>query len=59
MASMLAPLNPRPANSSMAAATMLARLAAGAFGLRIAALRSLWVRARASPPGIDDIASLF
>jgi len=56
MASMLAPLKPRAANSSMAAATMLARFAAGALGLRIAALRA-FSRPRPSPPGINDIAS--
>jgi len=40
MASMLAPLTPRAANSSMAASTMRARLTSGVFGLRMAALRA-------------------
>jgi hypothetical protein len=39
----------------MAAATMAARLAAGALGLRIAALRG-FSRARPSTLGINDIA---
>src|SRR5580765_8609731 len=38
IASMLAPLNPRAANSSMAASRMRARFASGAFGLRMALL---------------------
>jgi hypothetical protein len=40
IASMLAPLKPREANSSIAAATMRARFASGALGLRIAAERN-------------------
>ena len=36
IASMLAPLNPRAANSSMAASRMRARFASGALGLRMA-----------------------
>jgi hypothetical protein len=39
MASMLAPLNPRAANSAIAALMIRARLAAGSFGLHIAAVR--------------------
>jgi hypothetical protein len=49
---MLAPLKPRAANSSMAAATMRARFASGALGLRIAEERA----AGASALGTDDIA---
>jgi len=55
IASMLAPLKPRDANSSMAAWTMRARFASGAFGLRMAALRS-FSRPRASALGMSDIA---
>ena len=54
MASMLAPLKPREANSSMAAATMRARFASGALGLRIAAERGgAWT---SEALGINDIA---
>jgi hypothetical protein len=53
LADLRAPLKPRAANSSMAARMMRARLAAGALGLRIAALRAAPGR---DPLGIDDIA---
>jgi hypothetical protein len=53
IASMLAPLKPRAANSSIAAWTMRARLASGAFGLRIARGQPACGR----PLGINDIAS--
>jgi hypothetical protein len=44
IASMLAPLNPRAANSSSAARRMRARFASGALGLRMA-----WVTPRGYP----------
>ena len=40
MASMLAPLKPREANSAIAAARIRARLASGALGLRMAVVRA-------------------
>jgi hypothetical protein len=60
IASMLAPLKPRAANSSIAAATMLARFSAGFLRLRIAALRSPRARPASgrgfpSSPEINDI----